>query len=165
MGFTVAELKEISFLDYPAKLCRLRYPGHPRGCPNLGRKPGCPPCPSFADRFDLSRPVYAVVNEFDLAAHILRMRLRHPKWTDRQLRNCLYWQPRARRQLRNRVVAFFLQPGHDGYAVDYGPEAGGVDVTATLRRAGIELEWPPRRIARQVALLGMPKKEEGCPVS
>jgi hypothetical protein len=153
----VVELGGIAFCD-AARLCRLPYPGHPRGCPNLGRKPGCPPCPSLGERLDLSRPVYAVVNEFDLAGHILKMRLRHPKWTERQLRNCLYWQPRARKHLRNRVAAFLVQPGHEDFAADYSPEAGGVDVTATLRRAGIKLEWPPRTTARQVAFLGIPRR-------
>jgi len=33
----------------------------------------------------------------------------------------------------------------------------GVDVTATMRSAGVELEWPPRKIAYQVYLVGVPK--------
>ena len=59
---------------------------------------------------------------------------------------------------RQREFAFLVQPGHEDFVADYGPEAGGVDVTATLRRAGIRLEWPPRIIARQVAFLGIPRR-------
>jgi hypothetical protein len=31
----------------------------------------------------------------------------------------------------------------------------GVNVTATLKDAGIELEWPPKKFVRQVALAGV----------
>lgn len=72
-------------------LCCHPYPGHPRGCPNYNRKPGCPPgAPMFDDRMDLGRPVYAIINEFDLAAHMERMRQDHPDWSERQLTCCLY---------------------------------------------------------------------------
>jgi hypothetical protein len=162
VGIEIARLSHIDLCD-PARMCRLPYPGHPRGCPNFGKKGGCPPgCPPIQARLDLSLPVYAVVSSFDLADHVLRMRLRHPRWTERQLRNCLYWQPRARKRLRAVLATFLFD--HPDYIADLSSEAGGVDVTATLRRVGIELEWPPRNIAKQVALAGMPNKENGCPV-
>jgi hypothetical protein len=153
----VIELKEVVVEPRMRGLCRLPYPGHPRGCPNFGRKAGCPPsCPMIGDAIDLGRPVFAIVNEFDLAAHVLRMRLRHPGWSERQLVCCLYWQPTARKHLTAKLMAFLA--AHPDYVSDACPEAGGVNVTETLRRAGLELEWPPVKVARQVALAGIPAR-------
>jgi len=44
----------------------------------------------------------------------------------------------------------------DGYRAETCPEAMGVNVTLTLDAEGITLEWPPVRIARQVALIAYP---------
>ncbi len=151
----ILQLAEVVIEPRVRGMCRLPYPLHPKGCPNFSHKPGCPPaCPIFSDRFDLSAPAFAVVNAFDLAAHVERMRAKHPDWTSRQLECCLYWQPTARRQLSAEVGLFLWK--HAGYEVDACPEAGGVNVTETLRRAGVELEWPPRRIVRQVAIAAKP---------
>ena len=40
------------------------------------------------------------------------------------------------------------------------PEANGVNVTRTLKEYGIELEWPPKRIVRQIAIIGSVAAEE-----
>jgi hypothetical protein len=134
-------------------LCRKPYDLHPHGCPNFGKRVTCPPqARLFSDVYDLSRPVWAVVNEFDLARHVAWMRTKHPDWSDRQLRCVLYWQPRAR-------AALYLLIGEamgytpQGYMWETCSEAMGVNVTATLAAVGIELEWPPVSIARQVALI------------
>ena len=51
-------------------LCLKPYPLHPRGCPNFGRVPRCPPrVPLVWVRYDLSRPCYVVWSRFDLGAH------------------------------------------------------------------------------------------------
>lgn len=136
-------------------LCRLPYQDHPQGCPNFNHKPGCPPhCPSFERRFDLATPTFAIVNEFDLAAHVEWMRASHPGWSERQLECCLYWQPRARKELAAAIARF--RWGHPECVADTCPEAGAVNVTETLRAVGIELEWPPKRIVRQVAIAAIP---------
>lgn len=36
------------------------------------------------------------------------------------------------------------------------PEAHGVNLTETMRSAGIVLEWPPDRLAYQIVLAGTP---------
>jgi hypothetical protein len=101
---------------------------------------------------DLGRPVFAIINEFPLDSWVQLMRERHPKWSDKQLRCCLYWQPVARRELRQQIMHFLLYGfGDAAYA---RPEAMGVNVTDTLHRIGIELEWPPVKIVRQVAVGG-----------
>ncbi|WP_321471092.1 hypothetical protein [uncultured Paludibaculum sp.] len=135
-------------------MCRLPYPNHARGCPNFGLKVGCPPnVPLFPEVYDMTKPVYAIVNRFDFGAHVAKMRAAHPDWTDRQLTCCLYWQGTARKALKRAIADFErLFPDH---TVDTCPEAKGVNVTATLQAVGINLEWPPQAVACQVALAGV----------
>lgn len=144
-------------------LCRKPYPLHKRGCPNFGKKPRCPPqAPLLQDTLDLNRPVWAVFNRFHLGAHVAAMREKHPDWSSRQLYCVLYWQPRARKQLRailRQFVAEHQLPGQRIQVVGC-PEAQGVNVTETMRRAGVILEWPPREYAYQVALCGTPRLEQ-----
>ena len=150
--------REVRLVYEPAvrELCTEPYPGHPRGCPNWGKRATCPPrSPLLPEFFDLSEPTFVIWNAFDLATHARRMRDRHPTWSDRQVYCCLYWQPKARKQLREHVRAFAKQ--HRGMSVSPVPEAMGVNVTATMKVAGIELEWPPRKIACQVAIAGKRK--------
>ncbi len=138
-------------------LCRRSYPNHPRGCPNWNKRSTCPPnAPLLREILNLSLPVYCVYNAFDLAGHIAKMRRGHPDWTERQLRCVLYWQGRARKQLRGKVRGF-LEDHPDCIAV-YCPEGAGIDVTATMASVGINLEWPPVSAAYQVALVGTPRK-------
>jgi hypothetical protein len=69
-----------------------------------------------------------------------------------------YWQGTARKQLREKIMRFMRErPGLFALAI---PEARGVNVTATMQSIGIELEWPPRIIAYQVALLGKRREHD-----
>ena len=141
------------------QLCVKPYALHPKGCPNYGKRQTCPPfAPRFDDIYDMSEPVYAVVNEFDIGRHVTTMHEKHPAWSYRQLSCCLYWQAGARKALKDRVILkLTILPSH--YEATFCPEAMGVDVTATLKNIGIILEWPPQMIARQVALIGMRRLE------
>jgi predicted metal-binding protein len=138
-------------------LCCRPYDLHPQGCPNFGQRATCPPAaPLFSHIYDMAKPVWAVVNEFALGAHVTRMRVTHPGWSERQLRCVLYWQGSARAELARKIkLALATLPG---YRAETCPEAMGVNVTETLRVVGIELEWPPVRFTRQIALLGIPNK-------
>ncbi len=143
----------------PTVFCRQVYPGHPKGCPNWNHKTGCPPKVQPAeDIIDLRGSVFAVYNRFDLGAHIAKMRVAHPAWSERQLACCLYWQPRARKQLVQELSAFLSSPECHSLGpprkVLSCPEANGVDVTRTMANAGIKLEWPPKQWAYQVVLVG-----------
>jgi hypothetical protein len=139
-------------------LCIQKYPGHKEGCPNLGVKKGCPPgVPLIGSLLDLQKPTFAIWSVFDLAAHVERMRGRHPKWTDRQLRCCRYWQPRARANLGWELHVFST---HYRQTIIQCPEATGVNVTATMASIGIHLEWPPEKVTYQVAVAGTPAARE-----
>ena len=143
-------------------LCARRYPGHPRGCPNLDKKPACPPrAPLLHEKIDLALPVWAVWNEYPIGEHMKRMAGRHPKWSDRQLRNPLYWQPAARKELRVQIRRWCQLPNTPPVIVGC-PEACGCNLTATMRSIGIILDWPPRRTAYQIVLCGWTPKR-GAP--
>lgn len=143
-------------IDYQVRsLCVRPYPLHPKGCPNVGKCDRCPPeAPLFGEVFDLTRQVYAIVNEFDLARHVKRMAVKNPAWSERQLACVLYWQGTARKQLNAKIQAALDH--FPGYVATWCPEGMGVNVTETLAAVGIDLEWPPKQIARQVALLAVP---------
>ncbi len=139
------------------ELCTRPYPGHPRGCPNHGKRATCPPQAKGIDQvLDLAGPVWAVWNCFDLAAHVARLRAKHPDWSWRQLTCCLYWQGGARKCLATEVRAFKTGSTMQDLVAVNCPEACGVNVTATMALAGVALEWPPRTITYQVALVGAP---------
>lgn len=141
-------------------LCAKPYHGHKKGCPKFNQGHAeCPPdAPHFWDFFDKYGPIYAVINEFDIGAHMARMEERNPDWSERQLRCCLYWQPKARKQLQEKIDIALGEDLFTGMAFTTCPEAMGMNVTATLSGVGIALEWPPTKVARQVAIIGNPKR-------
>ncbi len=125
------------------RLCAAQYPGHRKGCPNYGRKDDCPPnMPMLDEVFDLTKPVYCIYTKFDMEEHTRRMRLKHPHWSDRQCRCCLYWQNDARKKQKAHAFAVYQTIKTDGLFLTDTPEAMGVDVTKTLQAEGVFLEWP-----------------------
>lgn len=133
--------------------CRIPYPGHKHGCPKYG-KPGCPPeAPRIESVIDMSRPMFFVHSEFSLWRHMAIMKAWHPLWSQRQLRNVLYWQNTSRKQLRDRVTQIRREVG-TAVAL-YCPEGHGVNVYATALKNGLRLERIRNlKICRHVALLG-----------
>jgi hypothetical protein len=138
-------------------LCPCAYPLHPKGCPNWQKRASCPPdAPLLPEVFDLaSGAMYVIWSSFNFEAHVAGMRARHPDWSQRQLECCLYWQGTARHRLDEEIVAF-RNAQATRMLVSRCPEAMGLNVTATMRKIGIELEWPPRTVTYQVALAGRP---------
>ena len=137
-------------------LCYQSYPLHAKGCPNFGRRPDCPPkAPVIYNVLDLSKDVYAIYNVYPFGQHISKMRQKHPEWSERQVRCCLYWQGTARKQLRQEV-AECLKEHPDLYVVKC-PEAQGVNLTKTMKNVDIVLEWPPETVAYQIMLAGNKK--------
>lgn len=148
-------------IDYDVrKNCVKPYPGHKKGCPNFNdpkHAHRCPPkAPRFEDFFNVRAPLFAVVNHYDLAGFVQRMRIAHPDWSDAQLYNVLRWQGSARKQLQERIDYVLSFDLFQGAVATWCPEGMGMDVDATMRKAGLELEWPARIIARQVAIIGYP---------
>lgn len=141
----------------PRSLCVKPYKNHKKGCPNYGKKADCPPTvPMFDQIFDVTKPVYAIFSTYDLFSHTEKMRSNHPNWTETQLLNVLYWQGTARKYLKEKINDFTLIYREKGYYTTTSPEAMGVDVTATLKNVGIELEWPARKTVYKIAFAGIP---------
>ncbi len=142
----------------PRGLCVKAYYNHKKGCPNYNKKEGCPPCSLlFNEVYDPLKPVYAIYNIFDFKNHIERMKVKHLKWSQRQLECCLYWQGKARKQLRERIEIF--EAIFKEYVITNCPEGMGVNVTKTMKNVGIEIEWPPRNVTYQIAFAGQPREE------
>jgi predicted metal-binding protein len=141
-------------------ICTQAYPNHPKGCPNFNKASKCPPQLPTIDKLinlDIRGPIYAIFNRYDFKAHCDKMRVKHPEWSQRQVECCLYWQGTARKNLREKIRAFIWK--HPHYDIVSCPEGAGVNITETMKNAGIELEWPPVNYTYQVALAGIPKGE------
>jgi predicted metal-binding protein len=162
LDFPVYRVEELVHARKVQDWCRLPYPGHPKGCPNYNKVKKCPPqCPYVTDIFDIKKPMYLIHSEFDLQAHVERLRLVHPNWYERQLRCVLYWQPKSRNQLYGRVRKFWRHNwGHNlkeqqFEVVHFMPESLGVNVYVTAAKAGLKLEPIKKlKICRHVALMG-----------
>ncbi len=135
------------------RLCLCPYYNHPKGCPNYGKRTDCPPKTSlFSDVFKEKAYVAAVV--FNFKNYLEVKRDEHPDWTERALRNSRHWQGHLRAELK-KFVSEELS-GCD--TVIFNPEAMGVNVTKTCWRVGLKIEWPPKKVVCQVALIGQRRK-------
>jgi len=142
------------------KICSRAYPNHPKGCPNFGKKPGCPPTlPRIDKLISMGNPMqkYVIFNRFHFKGHCDYMRARHPEWSQRQVECCLYWQGKARKMLREKISAFLWK--HPHYDIVTCPEGAGVNLTETMKKVGIILEWPPVHYTYQIVIAGIPKGE------
>lgn len=136
-------------------LCIEPYPNHPKGCPNYGQRDICPPkSKCLHEVLDMGRGILAVWARFDLGTHVKKMRKAHLHWSYRQLSCCLYWQGTVRKALRPYAAA--AAESYEALLVTC-PEAMGVNVTATMKNIGIELEWPPKKFTRMIYLIGVKK--------
>lgn len=129
--------------------CKLPYPGHSKGCPNYSKKLGCPPeRPLFASLIET--PFTLVAVSFNLGAWAEQMKEKHPEWSDRQARCCLYWQGKVRKRLRQACERLVTEDD----LVLYTPEATGVNVFETCRTVGLILKRNPQDIVWKVAIIG-----------
>ena len=86
---------------------------------------------------------------------------KHQNWSLRQAECCLYWQPKARKQLREKIKDFLRQrKDRNELKIVDCPEGCGVNVTETMKQLNIELEWPPKIYAYQVVLIGHKKEHQ-----
>jgi len=157
-------VKKLVYNSRIPDLCKLPYPGHPSGCPNYGKKPDCPPqAPFVTDILDVNRKMYLVYSEFDLESHVRRMKEKHPDWSDRQLRNVIYWQGTSKSQLRHRALRVLSIVNAD-VAILKG-EAHGVNLYVTCSKSGLKLERiRDLRICHHVALVGwLPENVSNLP--
>lgn len=127
-------------------LCKKPFYGHARGCPNFGKKFGCPPGLPLIDEFlNLNSNIYVIYTSFPVGKFAERMRAGHSEWSEhpRQWYNPRLWQGTARKEHRLEVD-YFLE-SHPFHIVDRTPEGHGVNVTELMKEVGVELQWgwPP----------------------
>ena len=150
----IVPIKKLILNPSVGEWCQLPYPGHPKGCPNYGKNDRCPPkVQHVTDCFDLEKPLYFVHSEFDLKAHAAKMQEKHPGWSERQCRCVLYWQPKSRKQMKERAASACLELKTN--RITACPEGMGVNVFATARLAGLNLERTRSiNTCRHVSMLG-----------
>jgi predicted metal-binding protein len=125
-------------------LCMKPFYGHPKGCPNYGKKKGCPPgLGKIENALDLKKPLYVVYTVFNVGEFAEEKRKSHPGWTERQIYNPRYWQPRARKFQRVEDKKAISMLGLE--KIIASPEAYGINITNLMSELGIELswKWPP----------------------
>lgn len=138
-------------------LCTRAYKNHKYGCPNFHKKQMCPPFRKmFNEVYDLEKEVYAIYNIFPFVDHVRKMKSLHPEWSQRQAECCLYWQGKARKQLRIKIIDF-VKSFDNKFNIIMTPEAMGVNLTATMNNVGRYLEWPPKISTFQIALAAFKK--------
>lgn len=164
----IIKLEKLFFIDDPGVLCRLPYPGHPRGCPNWNKSPNCPPhALKIEDKYDLNKQSYFVVRPFDIGAHKERMKSIHPEWSDKQCACCLYWQKGIKKELKEKALCFTHEllcadmslenPTGEDYQFELIPEAMGLNVFETAPYHGILIERNPQKILYKIAFVGVLK--------
>lgn len=140
--------------------CKFPYPGHNRGCPNYGISETCPPkVGTITEIFDLGKPHWLAIIEFNIKQHADKMKGLHPQWSDKQCRCCLYWQNTVRKDLRKMCDDFIYSKNSYDYTLI--PEAMGVNVFRTAHRLGIMLRKNINDKLYKIALIGRTKTDNG----
>lgn len=147
------------FMENTKRYCYSQYPGHKKGCPMTSRcwgKGGKQRM--LTDRINVSKPMYIVFNEFDLKAHKKKMKRKLPHWTEKQCRNVIYWQPKARKQLQKKMLQALKLIYPRPNIISSG-EGEGVNLYKTCEAAGLKLDsiGPDMKICRHMVILGYRK--------
>ena len=133
--------------------CKLRYPGHPNGCPNVGKSDRCPPdAPMLYDYFDDRREVCLLGVSFDIGEHMAKMKDKHGHWTRRQTKNVLYWQAGVKKRLREEVKLYMGKTDFDTWTDT--PEGMGLNVFRTCIRKGLRMKKDPDDTVYKIAMIG-----------
>jgi hypothetical protein len=136
--------------------CQLPYPGHPKGCPNFGKKQGCPPkAMIFSQTYQ--PPYYLISETFDIESHINKMKQLHPQWTQRQCRNLLYWQKSVNKKLREKSKQYLASLNDEHLMLLEIPEATGINIFETCRNVGIALEKLPEHQVTKIMIIAKRK--------
>jgi hypothetical protein len=157
---------KLFFVVNPVDLCRLPYPGHKKGCPNIGR-PGCPPdCDRLEKKYNLSKLYFLCYVKFNLKKQKEKMRELHPGWSEKQCKCLLYWQKSVVKELRGKAELFCIDRSQYvnycgkiepmiEYQYELIPEAMGLHVFETMKYHGIKLERNPEDYVYKVAFIGV----------
>ena len=148
------DCSNIKNCDSPRSMCIRPYHNHPKGCPNFGKKEGCPPnVPMFDQVYDLTKPIYLIINEFNLLEHVENMKKIHPDWSSYQLYNSRYWQGKS--ISINKKVSYAWLNEHPNLVLTNWVENMGVDLIQTLKEVDIDLIFNDNlEVARRISCAG-----------
>jgi len=93
---------------------------------------------------------------FDFGQYLEKKRKLHPDWTLRALVNPRHFQGHLDSRLRSFVSSELTKPDFENFQPIYSAEAMEVNMHLTMRKAGIDLEWPPRKNMYRITLLAQP---------
>jgi predicted metal-binding protein len=156
----------VIFTRKTRKWCRLPYPGHRSGCPNVGKSDTCPLACGYREevmeKYNIFTLVYAT---FDFKTYKKMRKKQHPEWSEKQVKNVLYWQGSVKKLLKE-----YIKKNHDGmYDELFGAgsgfwgkpsmEAAGIYVLGTLKKNDIPFEVKPENVTVMVSLLMSVKKK------
>lgn len=119
-------------------MCLKKSSSFRQGCPNYGKKEGCPPRNLFDEDYDLNSPIYLIATDFNLTKQADRIRITHPDWTEKAIYNPRYWQNTARR-IHSGEISDFLKENPE-YTIEKSPEGAGINIDKLCRDYGIILE-------------------------
>ena len=149
------EYKDVCITYQPRCMCIRPYKNHPEGCPNFGKKPGCPPnVPMYDQIFDKKTEKFAIVTKYNLAEYYRQRRERRPDLAEGQIRNSRCWQPTTKKENDIAIGEFFQEnPEMSNYVATRFLECMGVDVIGTMRNVGLKLTFPVEDIVYRVAFV------------
>ncbi len=139
--------------ESPRSMCIRPYKGHPKGCPNFGKLPTCPPnipC-NYHEMFDISE-VYAIATVFNKEAYFAQRRANRPDLPEGQITNLRNWQPITLKDNDNAVAEFFRNHQElREFVATRLLECMSVNVVKTMEEQGINLEFPTKEIAYRIS--------------
>ena len=158
----IIEIKNLVLTPKTKQWCALPYPRHPKGCPNYwGRcyEGGKIPIRMLHTIINTNKSMWIVYNEFDLEAHMTKMKLKHPNWSEAQLRNVYYWQNQSRAELKvilMKAVREIYPSTRNRPILSYlSGEGQGVNMYATCFNSGLELDSiKEMKICRHMVIIG-----------
>lgn len=137
-------------------LCKKPYYGHSKGCPNYGKRDICPPKMKLVNEIlDMNKNIYTIGIKFDLSNHFFKMRKNHPEWTERQVKNCLYYQKGMKNDLYKYVKNVIEI---NDKLIIYKPEACGINLIKMLKKENIFIKFPIDDSVWFFVIVGYPKR-------
>lgn len=95
-------------------LCKTPYYGHTKGCPNFGKKNGCPPSKTIDKFFNFNEDIFLIYTKFKIGKFAEKMRLSHPEWIE----NIYSYQ--ENNYVKNLIEKIKLN--HPNWSEEYFPE-------------------------------------------
>ena len=159
LRFLIIPVSDKDLIRDPSIIKWCRYPYKPtgkyKGCPNsLGPGESCQT--EYIDDI-ATGPWWFVAAVCDFAKYRKEVKRLHPGWSERQLRNPLYWQGNIRKRLRAHTLRVMKDISGKGFFYTQVPEGYGVNVIETLENLGYDIPRYPEETVWKVNLIAKKK--------